>query len=475
MTTTAEALIRQWWVEKTWSDNIERQAIARRLIDYYNGEQLDYLTLVLEAQFADPKALKLQKGLDNIVQMIADRISRIFDQPPTMTCENAAGQALLDLLTKDGKFALTLKTGEVYANLTGVAALHPWFDDKRGIIKTKLLPSCALWAIQNEDDPTEADAIIYSQSQRNSVSESLTTTYTYWDDQTTRRFDAGGVDVIPSAPNVYGILPFSFLRDQVPVDAFFGEIGEVLYTAQDTLNIMLTELNQLIKMQSFSQPVFVGLSDPKSPVAVDPSKPLKLPSTLKDETQPDFKFVSPQARIVELMEAIKTHVERTASRYDIHLEILGRSGAVVSGYALKLSEAGLNRRREDGLPLAREALQRWWEIVKRINNYHGVGAQVPEDAELVVDFAEPTYDDDPATIADLDQKRIDQGVISPLDIIKRDNPELDDDAALAVYQKNMSFKQTMSRRFGLADVLQQRPQQIGQPSASGATGERVQP
>lgn len=462
--TQAEKLIRQWWIEKTWADNIARQQVAQRLLDYYNGEQLEWIKAVLDDQFGDPKALKLQPGLDNITQMIADRISRIFDKAPMLSCENEAGQRLLEELTADGKFALLLKTGEVYANITCVSALHPWFDDKRGIIKTKLIPSSALWAVQNEDDPTEADAIIYSQAERNTVSASNTLNYTYWDTETTRRFDSGGVDLIPSAPNPYGILPFAFLRDQIPVDVFFPEIGEALYTAQDTLNVMLTELNQLLKMQSFSQPVFVGCSDPKSPISVDPSRPIKMPSVPKDETQPDFKFVSPQARISELMEAIKVHVERTASRYDIHLELIGRSGSVVSGYALKLSEAGLNRRREDGIPLARAALLQWWEIVKRINNYHRPTAKVPDDAEIVIDFAEPTYDEDPSIIADVDQKRIDQGVISPLHIIMRDNPDLSEEEALAIYQKNMSFKQTMQRRYGLADILTQRP-----GIASGAT------
>jgi len=454
--TLAERLIRDWQVEKTWTENLERQERAARLIDYYNGDQLDWLEEVLDDQFGDPKALKLQLGMDNLTQMIGDRISRVFDRPPNMSCENPAGQALLEELTKDGKFALLLKTAEVYSNLTCICALHPWFDDVRGKIKTKLLPSYALWAIQSDDDPTEAEAIVYSQSLKNTVSSSLTLEYTYWDVETTRRFDQAGVNTIPQAPNVYGLLPFAFMRDQIPVDVFFPEIGDALITAQDQLNVMLTELNQLIKMQSFSQPVFMGLSDPKAEIKVDPSKPIKIPATQKDESPPDFKFVTPSAKITEVMEAIRTHIERTCTRYDIHVDLMNKGG-IISGYALKLTESGLNRRREDALPLARECLNQWWTIVKAINNYHRTGAQVPEDAELVIDFPEPTYDEDPAISADFDQKMLDQGRVSAVDLIRRDNPDLTEEEAMEKYTKNMSFKKDSQRRFGLADVLQPKP------------------
>jgi hypothetical protein len=208
-------------------------------------------------------------------------------------------------------------------------------------------------------------------------------------------------------------------------------------------------------MQSFSQPVFKGLNDPKSPIIVDPSKPIRMPSVPRDETAPDFLFVTPNAKIEAIMEAIKVHVERTCKRYDINLDIVSK-GAIISGFALRLTDNGLNRRREDAIPLARQCLIDWWRATVAINNYHRPAQAVPVDAELIIDFAEPTYDEDPSIEADYDQKRIDQGVISPIDIIMRDNPDLDEAAAIEKYNRNMSFKQASAQRFGLADILGQR-------------------
>jgi hypothetical protein len=243
-----------------------------------------------------------------------------------------------------------------------------------------------------------------------------------------------------------------------------------LVTAQDQLNVMLTELNQLIKMQSFSQPVFVGLDDPKSQIVVDPSRPIKMPRSQRDETQPDFKFVTPSARITEVMAAIKDHVQRTCDRWDIHTDLLA-SGNIISGFALKLTESGLNRRRVDQLPLARECLQQWWTIVKAINNYHFPGKPVPPDAEMKIDFAEVRYDEDPATVDASDKAKVDMGIISPVDVIMRYNPDLDEEAATAVYNKNMTLKQTNQKRYGLADILTAGatpPRKITPPTKTGA-------
>lgn len=241
-------------LEITYAANKLRQETAQKLIDYYNGKQLEHLSAVLDAQFASPDALKLQLAMDNLVQFVADEISRVFDQAPVLTSENATAQAFLDEVTTDGLLATILKTGEVYANLTGVCGLHPWFDSAEQKIKTTLIPSSALFVAQRRDDPTEAEAVVYIREVRDTITAALTEEFIHWDAEWHFLLDANSPGSFrppspdnPEMVNPYGIIPFAWLRDQMPIGTFFTECDEGLANAQETLNVLLTSANQLAK------------------------------------------------------------------------------------------------------------------------------------------------------------------------------------------------------------------------------------
>lgn len=457
MPTTTE-IINRMNLELSYAANLTRQAMAQKLIDYYNGEQLEHLEDVLAEQFTEPDALMMQLAIDNITRFIADEISRVFDSPPALSCENAAGQALLDELLKTGTLPLIFKTAEVYANLTGVCALHPWWDDMTNTIKTAILPSSVLFVAQRRDDPTEAEAVIYTREVRDTITPESRVEYVHWDSENVFIFDNVTTGAMrPPSPdnpemlNPYGILPFAWLRDQMAVGAFFSKSDEALINAQETLNVLLTSLNQLTKYQGFSQPVLSGC-DAKTPIMVDPSRPIRIPPGLRDEQPGSFSFVTPDSKIGDILDEVQKHVERVCSRYGISMQSLKSGAETTSGYALKIQESRLERRRVDSTPLCRSALYQWWEIVKTIYNTH-TGANIPADAELIIDFAEPQYNENPKDGLEIDLKRIDAGLISPIAVIMRDNPDLDESAATALYNKNLSDRQATKRRYGLADIL----------------------
>ena len=458
MSTTSE-IIRNMQQELTFAANIERQAEAQKLLDYYNGLQLEHLTDVMASQFSDPDALNMQPAVDNITRYIADEISRVFDSPPVLTCENAAGQALLDQQMKSGVLPLLFKTAEVYANLTGVCAIHPWYDPIAGIIKNAILPSSVLFVAQRRDDPTEAEAVIYTRETRDTISAMPTVEYVHWDSENVFTFYANsyGAQNAPSADNPdminpYGKLPFAWFRDQIAVGTFFTEVDETLVNAQETLNVMLTSLNQLTKYQGFSQPVLSGCDAGKS-IVVDPSRPIRIPPAMRDEQPGKFEFVTPNSKISEILEEVKAHVERVCSRYGISITALSGGNTASSGYALKIMESRLERRRVDSTPLCRSALLEWWEIVKVIHNTHNGAGSIPADAELIIDFAEPEYMEDPTTEIDMQIKQVEQGFISPVDVIMKANPDLDEKQAKAKYTQNLADRQATKKQFGLADLL----------------------
>ena len=110
----------------------------------------------------------------------------------------------------------------------------------------------------------------------------------------------------------YGLIPMAFFRDDGPERTFWNAGTDDLINAQIMINVKITELNNLIKMQKFSIPVIIG-DNPKGNVSVDPSNFISIP--LADSSQsctPDFKFVTPDPKIRDLLTTSREAITRTA-------------------------------------------------------------------------------------------------------------------------------------------------------------------
>jgi hypothetical protein len=472
-----DTMMQRMRYELSLAANITRQDAAAKAIDYYNGKQLDHLDDLLAEQFSDPKSLRMQLGVDNVTRFVVDEISRVFDSAPTMTCDNANGQALIDSLTDDGVLAVTLKVAECYANLAQVCGLYVWWDERAQAIKTTPIPSSSLFVAQRQDDPTEAEAVVFTRELANTVAGNDTVQYVHWDDESHFIFDKAGVYYAPSATNPdkvnpYGIIPFAWMRDQLAIGSFFGDADDTLTNAQERLNVIMTEINQLMKYQAFSQPVIVGI-DSKTPIAVDPSRPIRIPSALRDETPGDFRFVTPDSKIGDLIAAAREITKNLMARYGISIQALEDGGKVLSGASQKVANARLDRRRIDAIPLARMTMLQWWEVVKRVNNTHNPAQQIPLDAQIMVDFPEPTYPEDAASTLSNDEKRINLGLVSPVDLIMRDNPDLDEPQAVEKYNANRTFVTRANARYGLAALIST-PTPQAQTSPTKPTAEQTE-
>ena len=86
-------------------------------------------------------------------------------------------------------------------------------------------------------------------------------------------------------------------------------------------------------------------------------------------------------------------------------------------------------------------------------------------AELVVDFPEPEYQENPKDLLDQDIKEVEAGFVSPITVLMRRNEDLDEAQAKALYESNLEYRKATKARFGLADVL------LGQQSGGAQGGE----
>jgi len=282
-------MIRDSIMRARLSANSARKEEAAKRIDYYQGEQLSHLHDVLKRQFKHPERLRLQPSFSNLTRRIINEVSVVYKRSPTRFLTGKDGKRIegpkSDIFVEmyEGARAdSVLKKVNRYTNLLNTILVQAVWRNER--VELDIITPDIVNVVQDAIDPTRASAIIIEQSYADTVAlegpqnpfgaSKLMIAWTkddhmVFDEQGRARPELANEE----GTNPYGILPFVVFRDAYP-DSYFWNTGtDDLICAQDTLNVQLTELNQLVKMQSFSIPVIIGDAPPEG-VTVDPSRRL---------------------------------------------------------------------------------------------------------------------------------------------------------------------------------------------------------
>ena len=394
--------------------NDERKREASKRLDLYKGEQLLHVEDALKKQFAHPERIRLQTEFTNIVKPIINQVSVVYKKPAIRQLKNKAGDPLegsgadaySDMVTKSRLDAM-LKTVNRRATLLNTVGVQAVWNEELDGVRLDIWTPELLNVVQDPKDPTKAAAVIMEQSFQDTVTDSVQENawgsknlFITWTPDFHMVFDANARAIPELAnedgENPYGIIPVAWFRDDWPERMFWNEGTDDLINAQIQVNVKITELNNLIKMQSFSVPVIIG-DNPKGNVSVDPSNFISIP--LSDASQhgtPDFKFVSPDPKIAELIDAIKESITRIAFNWGISPDQFRLSGTPSSGFALRLQNLRLIERRQDDVDLYAVWEQDLFNVMRTVWNTHvQASRKIPEDAVMAINFAELDFSEDP--------------------------------------------------------------------------------
>ena len=406
-------LIQESIMRDRLSSNDNRKTEATRRLDYYSGDQLPLLSQVLNKQFSHPERLKLQLQFSNITKRIIDDVSTIYKKEPGRHLIDADDRAVddknadnYDKMLAESSIDIVLKLANRYTNLLNtVGVMAVWRNER---VELDILTPDILNVVQDPKDPTRASAVIIEQSFADTVAldapqnpYGANKLYIVWTSTDHMVFDSQGKPLPALANeqgvNPYGVIPIAWFRDAHPCGWFWNEGTQDLMNAQDSINVKLTELNQLIKMQSFSIPVIIGEA-PEGAVSVDPSNFITIPLAQKiDQGQPDFKFVSPDPKIQDLLEVIRDEVARIADAWSLNPAAFKLQGSAQSGLSLKLQNVRLLERRENDIALYRQYEKNLFRVMRSVWNAHVTPAMaISEDLDISVNFSEMDFPEDPA-------------------------------------------------------------------------------
>ena len=329
--TSPEELIR-WAVKEAWAYNEQSdQDFVTKLVDYYNGDQLDYLDEILQKNYKNNyKVLKPCEEVTNIVKPVINRLSNIYgaDIEREVTIKDNKSEND-DLLYKDimimGNFDSSMQLMNALTTLTGTMHMRFWID-LNGVPHFEPITRDYLSVLPSKHLPTQADAVWFTESILKSQFGEQEIVVSYWDNDNWYKFVVKGTSdnikfssprIIedednPNQINPYGVIPFVRL-DTTGGKFYFNECNKDLVNTQDVVNQILTDYNYTIKMQSFSIPVLIGYTPTANEeIVISPGDPIVLPANLKDEQENKFYFETPQPMLKDISEEINNKLNRIA-------------------------------------------------------------------------------------------------------------------------------------------------------------------
>lgn len=324
-------------------------------------------------------------------------------------------------------------------------------------------PECAD-VVMHPDDPNTAIAWYYwgeelvmvnGEIKRQTIIHFFTATNYY-------RFD-GEWTVKGNEPNKLARLPATKFQIGMPAKGYYCDgVGDDLFEATLELCIIKTIENSRAKDSGFKQ---IAVTGRQEDVPADQVMGGPIPIYLGDEGT---------ASVLDLMPALEKFTQMwkerelsLAAKHGINAAAYKGESSPQSGFAKKLDQDKVlkeSKRRRKFFAKAEQDLYTLTALELEQNPIKDIGKLDPK-AQLETDFAEPTFEEDPQNQASTDALNIKMNVVSIIDILRRDNPDLSDVELVKLAQKNKRINDVFmsADQLKLIDLL-------AQPQGAGAAG-----
>ena len=388
----------------------DRKEEAVKRLDYYHGEQVDYLTEEIARTFQKPE--KVKPLVVNIVKKVVDNLATAYISPPKREVEGTdRDKELFEQIAEDSMLSIKMQDASRLTKLLKTAMIRPVWSNGR--IRLDILTPDMLDVVTG-DAPEDLEKVIvthdptgYTKDVRRRIwtpDEVVTTDYHF--------------STLEREPNPYGVLPFVPLWDSLPIGSSFWVKGDSnLINAQDRLNDLWTKLLMQIDYQGMGIFAMKGakLNGGLSPLDVVPL----------DENG-DLKVVNPDPLVTETLEAIKELQREVAVNYGLSAAIMSTDSKAESGVAKLEDNRELLTKRDREIALFRAYEKQLFRLIKIVWNTNNPGQQFTEGAELAVDFAEVKKSLSESERREIWERDLELGIKDRADILMEANPDFTD-------------------------------------------------
>ncbi len=411
------ALIDKLGMEFYNAVNQARKTETAKRLNFYHDLQLERLEEQLNELFSEPE--KMVELSLNIVKKIINNLAQVYQQPPKRTLEGTEKdqKVYADILERSA-FDSKVKQAQRYTKLLKTIFLRPVW--RNSSIQLDILTGNILDVVTGES-PEQLEKVLITDYGTSGKIEDIQ--YSLWTPEQWQRLDHRGF-VIDEQPNPYNVLPFVPCFDFPPLNSFWLPGLEDLISIQESLNIKLTDLMYLIQQQSFGVGYMKGGEG--GSLNVDPGSLVQLPDN------GEIGFVSQQAKISDVVAALNQLIKWSALSNGLSAASMSTEVQKQSGVSKQMDSKELHEMRTDDVALWRGYEKQLFNFILIVHNTHSKD-KFSDKAALTIDFADPTKQAVSAKEqAEADDLKIAQGILSPVDILMRENPDITDrETALA--------------------------------------------
>ena len=444
---------------------------------YYSGDAFNikhYLTTALEKSYDQEDVEEMQLQWLNITEKIINQMSVVYSQPATrkIIIDDKENEELTDYYLKIiPKNINTLdKESHRLAKLSNVSLPHVLFDERTGRFNYKVIPSY-LYDIKHEYGVlTEISYEKFFKEQGEDVWYAV-----YYTEDEHYRVDAyGNKSEIPDSKdfnNPLGFIPFPVFRLKNSVD-FWGEGQADIINVNEQVNLMLTKLwNSDLIMGTEGTVLAINLDllkkgteeQGRKKVRTGRKHPIAVENVPSDGAQPSLQHITTSPYIGETKDAIDWYIKMIANFNGLNPSTILSMVKDTSDYQKTMDAVEQMEIRKDDIEPCRAFEEDRFEITKKMNNIYSetpMGKKfelknIPEDAELAVDFGDIEIHKTPQDMRDDWDWRLEKNLITLIDIVKEGNPDLTDEEAGEFIAENKRQNSTLTGKSSKFELLTQ--------------------
>jgi len=414
--------------------------LSEKLLDFYEDRQMQDKYLTDYGFKKKDKTTDLPISSYNITRKVIDKISLVYKNAPERMLKDQEDDAYNQWVSDNPKFNLAMKKAERYKNLLGKILFRPHYKDDKWVFFIETMYEAHFL----EGDPLNPVAYSYPKKQILSSPENVNDDWwVFWSDEFYFFYIPGTKKVsydpnYPDGVNPFGIIPFVELRDDFPVNQYDCSGAVSLISANENINIAMNDLNLMIHFQAFDQQVVKGVnpSDIKGKtLETGPNKLLVLGTP-----DADLSLLGYNPKIMECIEAIKFNIQTIGWTYNLSIN-WSVEGNPASGFSLMVQNIDLIEAREDDVEIAEIGEKEIYNVLSKMVSFHSIQPKLPEDAVLLVNFADIDFPVNQKEQLDERDWYISHNIKTPLDYMDAD---LDEAEKLAKFYENKKLNGSLT-------------------------------
>jgi len=343
-----------------------------KYLDYYTGTE----TQKYIKQYFDTDAFReIPQYQANITKKFVNKMSKLY----TVGAKRNIEGAYEDLTEKKN---YKMKHIEKMTKLLGTIAVGVFFEEHGGKKHFNYVPVYYFMPFFDED-AFSPYAITYPNFMP--VDDAYNTskmTYSYYDSERYIKYDQDGI-ILEEVPNESGVFPFTFFHREEQIDSFFVEGANDIISANEHINITMTEMQLGLRYQMFGQPVASGIVADQNLARAGSNEILMLGEN------GSFDIVSPKGNINEVIENIKLQLELVALNNHLYITFSDTGGEVPSGIALKIKDVERMEDYQDDKEMFRTFEHQLYHVEHELASYNGI--KLPDPSQFKIDFHDVEY------------------------------------------------------------------------------------